>query len=82
MDNFLHPQENHAELLDHYLTCLATGSVRFSWSPIMHLVAVAQLNGFLFSCDGLGDVEVVQAKLRMIRKVLTLKDKVLYTLGF
>ena len=42
----------------------------------MHLVAVAQLNGFLFSHDGLDKIEIVNARLKMIRQVLSLRDKV------
>ena len=76
LQNFLQPQETNPELLEIYLRCLASGSVRPSWSPIMYVVAVAQLSGFLFSRDNLDQVEVVKTKLRMIRQVLALKNKV------
>ncbi|XP_072027596.1 RNA polymerase II-associated protein 1-like [Amphiura filiformis] len=77
LSNFLEPKETNPELVEIYLGCVASGSVRPSWSPIMYLVALSHLNKFLFSQDNLDKVEAVRLKLKMIRQVLALKDKVL-----
>ncbi|XP_022085938.1 RNA polymerase II-associated protein 1-like [Acanthaster planci] len=77
IENFLHPQETNLELLKIYLSSIIKGAVKSTWSPIMYVVALHHLNGFLFGQTGSDQLDVVQARLRLLRQVLAIKDQMI-----
>ena len=64
------------ELLQIYLSSLAGGAVRQDWSPLMYLVSLHHLSGFLFDQSPPGQLEAVKVRLRMLRQMTSIQDKV------
>ncbi|XP_071963478.1 RNA polymerase II-associated protein 1-like [Antedon mediterranea] len=78
LDGFLHPIESNQELLNIYLTGLATGTVRQTWCPVLYLIAVHHLAHFLFrEHDGQENDDVKNCRKKMTSRFEKLKDKTL-----
>ncbi|XP_070532980.1 RNA polymerase II-associated protein 1-like [Ptychodera flava] len=75
LERYLTPQETHTELLQMYLSALGSGFVRQMWSPVLYLVAVHHVSGFLFSTVNKTDQVLVKTQFRMLKHVLAMKNK-------
>ncbi|XP_038072867.1 RNA polymerase II-associated protein 1-like [Patiria miniata] len=77
IENYLYPRETNLELLTIYMSSLINGVVRQPWSPIMYLMALHHLTGFLFSGTSSDQSEAVRARLKLLRQVLAVKDQLI-----
>ncbi|XP_069773253.1 RNA polymerase II-associated protein 1 [Narcine bancroftii] len=76
LENYTHPMESSLDLLRQYFKTLVTGSLRLSWCPVLYVVAVAQVNSFIFSQEAV-DEEFDAVRKSMLRKSYLLADEVL-----
>ncbi|XP_072221291.1 RNA polymerase II-associated protein 1 [Leuresthes tenuis] len=76
IERFTSPPEDSLPLLRLYFRSLVTGTLRFSWCPILYVVALAHVNSFIFLQDAAAQ-EVEAARHSMLRKIYYLTDEVL-----
>ncbi|XP_051872012.1 RNA polymerase II-associated protein 1 isoform X2 [Pristis pectinata] len=76
LENYTHPMESSLDLLRQYFKTLVTCTLRLSWCPVLYVVAVAQVNSFIFSQEAV-DEEFDAARRSMLRKSYLLTDEVL-----
>ncbi|XP_062908767.1 RNA polymerase II-associated protein 1 [Mobula hypostoma] len=76
LENYTHPMESSLDLLRQYFKTLVTATLRFSWCPVLYVVAIAQVNSFIFSQEAV-DEEFDAARRSMLRKSYLLTDEVL-----
>nr|XP_006816564.1 PREDICTED: RNA polymerase II-associated protein 1-like [Saccoglossus kowalevskii] len=75
MHRYLTPQESHVELLQLYLSALVSNVVKSTWSPVLYLIAVCHVNGFLFSRHDNQDQEMMKRQFIMLKQVLRIQNQ-------
>lgn len=76
LEHYTQPMETSLDLLRQYFKTLVTCTLRLSWCPVLYVVAVAQVNSFIFSQEAV-DEEFDAARRSMLRKSYLLADVVL-----
>ncbi|XP_041827355.1 RNA polymerase II-associated protein 1 [Melanotaenia boesemani] len=76
IERFTSPPEDSLPLLRLYFRSLVTGTLKFSWCPVLYVVALSHVNAFIFSQDAAAQ-EVEAARHSMLRKIYYLTDEVL-----
>uniref|UniRef100_A0AAQ5Y6S2 RNA polymerase II associated protein 1 n=1 Tax=Amphiprion ocellaris TaxID=80972 RepID=A0AAQ5Y6S2_AMPOC len=77
IERFTSPPEDSLPVLRLYFRSLVTGTLKFSWCPVLYVVALSHVNSFIFSQDA---AEVEIARHSMLRKIYYLTDEVLLSL--
>ncbi|XP_078000922.1 RNA polymerase II-associated protein 1-like [Glandiceps talaboti] len=75
VERFLTPQESNLEAIQMYMFALMSGLVRQSWSPILYLIAVHHVNGFLFDTKMNKTQQLMKAQYQMLKQVLDMKNQ-------
>lgn len=57
IEQFTSPPEDSLPLLRLYFRSLLTGTLKFSWCPILYVVALSHVNSFIFSQDAAAQVQ-------------------------
>ncbi|XP_061467359.1 RNA polymerase II-associated protein 1 isoform X2 [Rhineura floridana] len=76
LEQYLSPLEDNLNLLRQYFHTLITGTLRQNWCPVLYVVAVAHVNGFIFSQDSTTQ-EADMVRKSMLQKTWLLTDEVL-----
>ncbi|XP_026085453.1 RNA polymerase II-associated protein 1-like [Carassius auratus] len=76
LEKFTSPMEDSLPLLRLYFRALVTGALKRNWCPVLYVVAVANLNAFIFSQDEVAEEKEV-ARQGLLRKTYFLTDEVL-----
>uniref|UniRef100_A0AAQ5YKP3 RNA polymerase II associated protein 1 n=1 Tax=Amphiprion ocellaris TaxID=80972 RepID=A0AAQ5YKP3_AMPOC len=79
IERFTSPPEDSLPVLRLYFRSLVTGTLKFSWCPVLYVVALSHVNSFIFSQDAAAQ-EVEIARHSMLRKIYYLTDEVLLSL--
>lgn len=76
LEQYLSPPEDNLNLLRQYFKTLVTGILRQNWCPVLYVVAVAQVNSFIFSQHSTTQ-EMDIARKNLLQKTWLLTDEVL-----
>uniref|UniRef100_A0A3P8TYU8 RNA polymerase II associated protein 1 n=1 Tax=Amphiprion percula TaxID=161767 RepID=A0A3P8TYU8_AMPPE len=76
IERFTSPPEDSLPVLRLYFRSLVTGTLKFSWCPVLYVVALSHVNSFIFSQDAAAQ-EVEIARHSMLRKIYYLTDEML-----
>eukprot|EP00062_Callorhinchus_milii_P005448 gi/632944866/ref/XP_007887734.1/ PREDICTED: RNA polymerase II-associated protein 1 [Callorhinchus milii] len=76
LEAYTRPTEGSLGLLRQYFKTLVTGTLRLNWCPVLYAVAVAHVNGFIFSQETV-DEAFDAARRSMLRKAYLLTDEAL-----